>query len=192
MIVWSIIPVKDYIILKYYGELAMVDITKSPTVTYRYKDRIEVDDNVLRTYNWISNKLREKDPEDYGLKYPRWFWYRYNNVEGKDMINELFSEECLSRDNCMLCSFNLNDNKVLLSDHEDWHAPLNNWYCSTDDKWTEDGELKFTFTEEQKIKSWNRIFDIENKPFVQGITWKLFYKDLVDVRFYRGQKYGGR
>ena len=189
MIAWSIISIKDYVILKYYGELAMLDITKSPTVTYHYKDRIEVDDNILRAYNWISNKLREKDPEDYGLKYPRWTWCRYNNVEGKGIIDEFLSEECVSRHNCMICGFNINDNKLLLSDHEDWHAPLNNWYCSTDDEWTEDGELKFTFTEEQKIKSWDRIFDMENKPYVQGITWKLFYKDLVDVRFYRGRKY---
>ena len=182
MLAWSMITVKEYIALKYYGELAMYDITKSDTVTCRRDGGVEINNSILKAYRWMADKLREVDSNDFGLEFPRWFWFRYNAVEGRELFDELLADDGVCQSS-MLCFFDLDASKVLLSDHTDWHCPLNDFYCAIEDELDEDWELKFTPSEADKIKSWDRIFDVNNKPFVQGVTWKLFYKDLIEAKF---------
>ena len=186
MLVWTNITVKEYVALKFYGELAMYDISKSSTVAY-YRDGVaELSPSILKAYRWMSGKLREKDSNDFDLEFPRWVWYRYGNVEGRDLVDKLIADGGICQ-NSMLCLFDLNPNNVLLSDHSDWHCPLNDFYCSIDEDWDENWDLKFSPTEEEKIKSWDRVFDVDNKSYVQGVVWKLLFKDLLEARFYRAR-----
>ena len=186
MLAWTNITVQEYIALKYYGELAMYDITKSSTVAWRRNGLVELNQSILKAYRWMSGKLREKDGNDFGLEFPRWVWYRYGNVEGRDLVDKLIADEGICQ-NSMLCLFNLDDSKVLLSDHTDWHDPLNDFYCANEDEWDEEGDLKFVPTEAEKIASWDRVFNIEGKSYVQGVIWKLLFKDLREARFYRAR-----
>lgn len=87
---------------------------------------------------------------------------------------------------------------VLLSDFDNWHYVLNDWYLSStwNEKDWENEESWFDslpqdIQKQKMLESWERIFDIEpyetdfaaKGKFVQATFWKLREKDIINRKF---------
>jgi hypothetical protein len=91
------------------------------------------------------------------------------------------------------------DTDVLLSDEENWHYVLNDWYLhdvnDEEGKWEETkawfDQLPSEVKDALKCKSWERIFDKDDKDnswdFVQATFWELNIKQVKSVRRFTGR-----
>lgn len=107
----------------------------------------------------------------------------FNNYVGENVILEL----------------EIPDDDVLLSDEENWHYVLNNWYLhdvnNDEDKWNEIDawfdNLPLDKQEAIKRKPWERIFDKDNADnnwkFVQATFWELRTEQIKSVRKFTGR-----
>ena len=113
-------------------------------------------------YRWLKEQMAVHITE-YGGRYPIWFWthkpdfrqYRYWNYSKPGIPIVLL--ECL-----------VPEERVLLSDYESWHIPLNNGYLALDeaewDAWyarCDAGHITSEQAEQEKRESWQRVFDFE-------------------------------
>lgn len=106
-------------------------------------------------YHWLADQMKSRigNPPK-GVTVPIWAWYQW---EGKRKRLDMrwhgrhFTEKGTP---IVLMTIDVPDNAVLLSDFDYWHAVLN------------DGDLIFPYdddifyTEEERRKSWENIFDI--------------------------------
>lgn len=145
----------------------------------------------LDRYGWMNEQLNKKDPKPENVDFPIWAWFRYNCREKKpDLRNSCYG----TRGDKMVCmELDVPDEKVLLSDFDLWHYPLNDW-------WLDNAMFKDTFSEEEydenhkwfnslskdeqqvvKEKSWHVIFNIDyfdngfmcKGEYVQAVFWEL-------------------
>ena len=113
MRLWTMQPVEVYNILRQDGVFTC-DPTKVPEPSF------------IDRYGWLVKKLSEKDSKPCNVDYPVWAWYRFNGKEKKpDLRHSCYG----SRGEKMVClELEVPDEKVLLSDFDLWHFPLNNWW----------------------------------------------------------------
>ena len=177
MKLWTIQPVEVYEILMRDG-LFTCDPKKASEPTF------------FDAYNWLVKKLEEKYPKPKNVQYPIWAWFRFNSKEKKpDLRHSCYGP----RGEKMVClELEVPDEKVLLSDFDLWHFPLNNWWlddCFHDGYYEEDYDknhkwFKSLSEDEQrkeKEKSWEQIFNIEpyendwisRGKYVQAVFWVL-------------------
>ncbi|MEP7287065.1 MAG: DUF3841 domain-containing protein [Chloroflexota bacterium] len=146
----------------------------------------------LKAYHWLAQQMTLRlGPPPAGVDFPIWVWYRYDNADKprpdlrhagllpRGTRGVLLECECVSH-------------SVLLSDFLAWHYVLNNQYLPTDerdeqvfeDRWpaasAQDGDCQ-----QQKIMSWQRIFNLEGSDAeedyalpsqyktIQGTLWEL-------------------
>lgn len=109
-------------------------------------------DSVTRAaYDWIISVLAEKSPRPYGCIEPVWCWYRIDGIDNKkpDMRRERWVDgEPRDVDRINL---DIDESRVLLSDFDLWHIPLNSGYFGTDD--ADDDEF-YDELEQNGIKPW--------------------------------------
>lgn len=155
----------------------------------------------LDRYDWLNGKLNEVDQRPENVNYPVWAWYRFDGKEKKpDLRHSCYGP----RGEKMVClELEVPGEKVLLSDFDLWHFPLNGWWldeCFFDEYSEEDYDknhewFKSLSTEEQdalKEKSWEQIFDItpyENDwikkgEYVQAVFWVLKKEYIKKVQYF--------
>jgi len=117
---------------------------------------------IIRDYKdkfiWMAEKMQEK-----GITrkrtYPVWAWYAY---DGKRKKPDLRCSGHLPRGSKGVCiAFDGCENEALLSNFDQWHAVLNDWYLCRDDK--EDAHFEKHPQRLNKAvvrKSWDKIFDL--------------------------------
>lgn len=144
----------------------------------------------LDRYHWLNKHLNKKDPKPNGVEFPVWAWFRFDSKEKKpDLRHSCYS----TRGEKMVClELEVPDGKVLLSDFDLWHFPLNDWWLDecfhdgyNEDEYDKNQKwFKSLSDEEQreiKEKSWEQIFDIEpyendwirKGEYVQAVFWVL-------------------
>lgn len=173
------------------------------TMQYRHVLDVLEKDGVYRTdeslidmpeflvaYDWLCEKLDNKSPKPENVKYPVWAWFRFNSKEKKpDLRHSCYGH----RGDEMVCiELEIPDEYVLLSDFDLWHFVLNKWWLydcfrqgyGEDDHDADEAWFKSLTKEQQedeKEKSWERIFNIEpfesdwiaRGQYVQAVFWEI-------------------
>lgn len=188
MRLWTMQPVEVYDILMRDG-IFICNPAKVPEPSF------------IDRYGWLVKKLNEKDLKPVHVDYPIWSWYRFNGKEKKpDLRHSCYG----CRGDKMVCiELDVPDEKVLLSDFDLWHFPLNDWWldnCFHDGYGEEEYDrnhewFKSLYKEEQrkeKEKSWEQIFNIEpfesdwisRGKYVQAVFWELKMEYVKKVQYF--------
>ena len=137
-------------------------------------------EDFIEPYHWMMEQMKKRLP-DYQGEYPVWVWPVKPDLDQPGHLPEGTEGVCLELE--------LDDKNVLLSDFDAWHCVLNNWPLELEDD--EFGEIP---SQEDIVKSWERIFDYEtlwqhpdwrtptNK--LQGITGKVPISCVKDVTYF--------
>ena len=145
---------------------------------------MSTDKNFVKAYDWLAKEMCKKIGNKENIEYPVWAWYKIN---GKNELPD-FNDILISYDNCMLLEIEIDDSEVVLSDYDDWHMPLNDCYLNTieDDEefekeWDRYDSLPDSDKERVKLESWQKIFDVDDKEYVQATFWKLKKENIVSA-----------
>lgn len=175
MKLWTFQPQEVIDIVEKTGEF-IADPNKSELVTeFDFGD----------AYNWLNGRMKKfinDENSNNDIKIPVWAWYKYNYKNIKpDRRIKLFN----NYKNDRLLELDIDDSRVLLSDYNEWHSVLNNYPVLTMDEFekSENDEIleNFYMKDSFKIPSWDRIFDVGDKEFVQATFWKLLKEDIVKI-----------
>ena len=145
-------------------------------------------------YNWLCNQMEKRiGKRPANIKYPVWAWHTLYGRHSKPDLRWTEFRHLESDSVCM--EIEIPDGQVLLSNEEDWHYVLNDWF-NTKYK----SELTFEQAEEwfqklsdhqkriEKEKSWEYIFDVKDCPFIQATFWELKKENIVNIRYIRHRK----
>lgn len=160
--------------------------------------------NTDRAYRWMAERLCEHASPPPGVSLPVWVWHTHDPDHPRP---DLRRHRPQGRG--VLLELQIAPERVLLSDFELWHYPLNDWYLGTEveseafeascaarglewDGFRADPELST-----QVEASWMRCLDLDwhvpdwaGKPRgrkqLQGVLWELRPEDLVRWREFRG------
>lgn len=146
-------------------------------------------------YDWLSAQMSKRiGKSPIGVKYPVWFWYKWNGQNKKPDLRARRSFGTKGQ-KMVILEAEIPEDKVLLSDFDSWHFVLNNSHtyfsaCNEYeynklDKWL--NSLSEEERHKEIIKSWDSIFDItpykndfcRNGYFIQGTAWELKAENIV-------------
>jgi hypothetical protein len=159
------------------------------------------EDDFRRSYDWLVEQMKQRigEPPD-GVACPIWSWY---SLDGKPAKVDLRKTEFNNyRGENYILTVEIPDELVLLSDEENWHYVLNNWYLSVanneaehdkTERWLE--SLALNVQQVVKRESWERIFDVvpfDNEwhrkgYFVQATFWELRKEQVISTRRFIGR-----
>lgn len=148
-------------------------------------------DEFQDAYQWMAEQMKKKigEPPRKGI-YPVWVWYSW---EGKRKC-PLLQEDKIKR-NCEILELDIPENKILLSDFDNWFFVLNHLYLSMKESRKEqmkECDSIYCLPEEEKQKqiekSWEHIFQTEHfnngylvtGEYVQGCVWCLKPEYIVE------------
>jgi len=153
-------------------------------------------------YNWLAGQMKlhvGKPPK--GVSYPIWAWYM---LDGKPAKADLRRTEFNNyRGEHYILTIEVPDKQVLLSDEENWHYVLNNWFFSEAKSEVNYDRLKARFNalpshEKQKAKkkSWEKIFDVtpfandwyRRGYYVQATFWELRNEQVITAKKFIGKQ----
>lgn len=152
----------------------------------------EIDLDFIKSYDWIVEKMKNTigdAPE--GIKYPLWAWHTYN---GKHQRPDFRNSGYAKRGSNLCCiEFEIEENKVLLSDFDSWHIVLNNGFYFDFENEKESSKkyeniLKLPKEEQQKekVKTWDKVFinkeNLSNTNYIQATFWKLEKEKITDIK----------
>jgi hypothetical protein len=149
-------------------------------------------------YDWLAGQMKTRvglPPK--GVQYPFWAWALIDGVSKKPDLRRREFNNYVGEN--VVIELDVPDADVLLSDEENWHYVLNNWYLhdvkDEDGKW-EDTDAWFDSLPADKQdllrkESWTRIFDKDDTDndwkFVQATFWELKAKQVKSVRRFTGR-----
>lgn len=167
------------------------------------------DKNFIRAYKWMAKKMEARlgfRPSQNSL--PLWAWYQWEG-ERKRKPDLCYKGHLFKGKRGVRIEFDIEADKVVLSDFELWHYVLNYWYLPAT---KEDGEafevelskkgLSFYETKplpntnyhERIVKSWEHIFDItcsddlsafpKNKKSIQAGFWELRIENVTHIHVF--------
>jgi hypothetical protein len=160
------------------------------------------EDEFRRSYDWLAEQMKRRvgDPPD-GVTYPIWAWHTLDGKPAKvDLRRTEFNN--YRGENCIL-TVEIPDEQVLLSDEENWHYVLNDWYLSEDNSEAEHEKTELWFDSlspserlEVKQNSWERIFNVDTFEnewrrsgcFVQATFWELRMEQVISARRFVGRQ----
>ena len=149
-------------------------------------------------YDWIVAQMKERvSLPSVGVRYPFWAWALIDGVSKKPDLRRTEFNNYVGEN--VVIELEIPDTEVLLSDEENWHYVLNNWYLhdlnSDDGKWEETdawfNSLPPDLKDSMKRQSWEKIFhkdDTDNGwEFVQATFWELRMDQVKSVRHFKGR-----
>ena len=163
------------------------------------------------TYEWVLEKMNEKIPNVYNIKYPLWAWVKFKNgiCPPKHKGNSIDGFD-------VKITFNKNKNEVLVTDFRRYSFILNNLYIpdSKKDKELFDNELKNknitkeelkAFVRRDKFKTFRKdksflemcekikkSFDksiTNDSDVLQGCVWRINLEDVEKIEILRDKNY---
>ena len=157
----------------------------------------------VSAYDWMSDQMKKRIgqlPE--GVRYPFWAWHTLNWENKKP---DLRKTEFRSYSEASVClELEIPENQVLLSDEENWHFVLNNWFFSDSDNEEDYNKDEGWFDalpqdvqQYEKKKSWEKIFNVAPSEtkwhrcgcFIQATFWELRLEQIVAVRYFCWKKH---
>lgn len=148
-------------------------------------------------YRWMAQQMekRLRAPLPGCPVWPMWAWIRHEGFE-VPLPHE-------RRDEFLVVSAKFQPQDILLSDHDSWHHPLNNYYLADRRAGlvASDQEFGAFYDEIEKAgcpewmerypdqvqarieASWERIFDVaHDDPVVQGTYFSISVENVVSIR----------
>lgn len=198
--IWSIQNRRSLISLRKNGYIRCNE-DKCGMLIFYSKGEKHIDNQSKKAYDWLVEKMKDKigtPPE--GVKYPIWGWYNYTGSSDsivENYVKDSWGRIGRNRRRQVAYELELPKERVCLTDYDDWHFPLNNWYLgeSTNEKewesefdWVE--SLGPNEKEEEIRKSWDKIFDWETKRnndchrrglYTQATFWEIRKEDIVNI-----------
>lgn len=134
----------------------------------------------MRAYEWLISQMRRRiGREPAGVSAPYWAW-----LFREDAPLEVYDKAWAGYVKLML---DVEDSRVLVSSHDDWHCVLNDSVVLL----PEEKDLDYEERREAERKYWSnhratwpRIFDMKNYDDAwafQVTFWELFPDDIVNV-----------
>lgn len=159
------------------------------------------DTDFLDSYAWMVEQMKKRiGPPTQDAIHPLWAWHRYYGGKRTAFTRGWRLDE---GQKMYRIDFEANQNDVLLSDFDAWHAVMSLGYLAVSDKEYDqfgaefDGELnpKEIAEKEARIRaSWERIFDldlvsvfgekIEKTECIQACLWKIELSQVTKVQPY--------
>lgn len=172
MILYTVQPESIWIHLKTHGHF-YADLNKS---LFLYEDNDPFEAGIF-AYRWMIKQYQQKCC--HSMTTPIWAWKTY---QGKTKLFKAHQNKYYF--NQAMLKIDVPDDYVLLSDFEDWNICLNCGYVGTSDRdydrfFAIEDQLSQTEYRKQVIDSWNRIFNVKDKPYVQAV---IPYLDLNWVK----------
>lgn len=152
-------------------------------------------------YDWIVRQMMQRIGEEAeGVKYPIWAWHTRNWEHKKPDLRCCGYNEPGTK--CVCIEFEIDDNKVLLSDFDGWHFVLSNGYYDQSgsedeaerlDKWLD--SLPKTIRQKEILKSWEKIFAITPLKsdwcpvgqYIQATFWELRIEQVTKTQFFKAR-----
>ncbi|MBP3818551.1 MAG: DUF3841 domain-containing protein [Butyrivibrio sp.] len=151
-----------------------------------------------KQYRWLSEQMKKRIGEPpKGVDYPVWAWYKWEDVRKKpDLRHERWGNGFQGeRFACM--EIDIPEEKVLLSDFDEWSIVLLNGLIS--DTEDEDKQLEAIYEAlpdkkkwEMMSKNWERVFNLSpletewklRGSSIQATFWELKKEQIRNVRFF--------
>ncbi len=150
------------------------------------------------SYDWMVAQMEKRiGKRSDGVTYPIWAWHTYNWKHKKPDLRTAWFRGRYGVQTCI--EIEVPDKDVLLSDEENWHYVLNDWYFSKakskEDYNSDEAEYDAMSEDEQlkmKEKSWERIFDVDpietewhrQGCYVQAVFWELRLSQVRKVTWF--------
>lgn len=158
-------------------------------------------------YDWLAAQMKTRIglPHE-GVTYPIWFWSQWENAKRRrpDLraVGHLPRGEREVLLGCEVCK-----DAALLSDFMLWHYVLNDWDLSGTPAEQTAFEREHdppvlslsVIAQERKIKSWERIFDLDFRTAdadisppraercIQGVTWELRLAQVTRAQVFQAR-----
>lgn len=151
--------------------------------------------NFRPAYDWLVSQMECRiGAASAGVRYPIWAWY---TLDGKNEKPDLRKTEFrYYREEQVCIELEIPDQYVLLSDEEEWHVVLIDWYLANDEDFDREYEwfkaLPESEQEAAKQKSWEKIFQVfkedgTSAKYIQATFWELRLEYVKSVRFFKGR-----
>ena len=178
MIIWTLQPKSWWDILNSQG---FINLDRDKFLTESTEEAEFIREYYLKSYDWMVEqmKLRISGYSSSQSLLPLWGWYQWDSSKKK--TPDLRHYRNLK--NHVRIEFEIDESLVLLSDFETWHFVLNNWMLRNDELDREEPK----FSDEEKIKSWDQIFDLEffgprDTRCIQATFWELRIDQVRKVK----------
>lgn len=156
-----------------------------------YAETVDVENesngDISNAYAWYIDQMRARvgaAPE--GVYYPVWAWYKNDIDSLRDgswgEAGEIYA----------VIEFEVEDERVLLSDFDEWHGPLNNAPCCDGETYEEQRASYDAISaagEEAVRESWSKIFDVSKSECIQATIWELRSEDVIAVETFVSKGY---
>jgi len=152
----------------------------------------------MSAYNWLVGQMEARvGPSPMGVRYPFWAWALIDGVSKKPDLRRVEFNGFVGEH--VILELEIPEADVLLSDEENWHYVLGNWYLhdvhGSEGEWEEaDAWFDNLPPDEQESvrrKSWEKIFDKDapdnDWEFVQACFWELRLDQVKGVRKFFGR-----
>ena len=132
-----------------------------------------------------------------GVAYPVWAWHTFGWKHKKPDLRDCYFSNHYGVHACI--EVDVPDAAVLLSDEENWHYVLNDWFFSaaqSEKEYNRDEAEYDSLPENEqrkaREKSWERIFDVEpidtewhrQGCYVQAVFWELTLSQVKKVTWF--------
>ena len=154
-------------------------------------DREHADKDFIKAYDWLKDQMIQRgitpkvdNSEDV---YPIWAWYDF----GGEIPDCDSADLGIPNETMMFLKLEVEPSRVLLSDFDLWHYPINGWYLAKNEVEDEPPEIYDDTYYENEKASWSRIFDLYDKElleyhgmlnsprYIQGVLWSINLEDVV-------------
>lgn len=187
MILWTIQSEEVYRIIEDTG-VYHCDFSKS---AFDFLDK---------QYRWLADQMKErigKPPE--GVNFPVWAWYMWEDERKKPDLRRERWGNGFRGDRFACMEIDISDDKVILTDFDEWSIILLNGLIS--DTEDEDSLLEEEYNNlpddrkwDMMSKNWERVFNItplDNEWKIRGSSiqatfWELRKEQIRNVRFFEG------
>ena len=137
-----------------------------------------------KAYKWLTDEMELTITRPPGVILPAWAWFKNYGANVKpDRRRGLF----MNYGNLdVILELEVPESDTLLSDFDDWHCVLNDFEIVSDEEFEADEDRIYTHAE--KLASWQQVFDVDDKEFVQACIWQIKPEHLVKVHKFRNKK----
>lgn len=126
-------------------------------------------DHCLKAYEWMYRQLKT-GIKNFSGDWPIWAWPEDYD---KNRVDYYLRQEPQIRLN-----FEVPDDRCLVSDHEDWHFALNDWFMPEND----DDDVEHDKTRKEREQSWERIFSTKKAHHTfQVCVDRIYISEITSV-----------